>query len=204
METVWKNRRVYTSLCEGCPGCDSPYPLGGLGDLNSDLMLVAQDPAYNVGQDTAELKMDWGRAKQALEENCQEAMNPLWRQMLLVAEAAGVGTTDLYFTNLAKCNDGESKWQARFEQCRGYFLRELEIVSPEAILLYGRDVIDAVFGLYGLEVPSKIGEVHARARDVPGRTLVPLYHWAYAMRSGQIERYNEEVKEVVRSVSSPK
>ena len=202
METVWYNRRDCTSLCEECPGGNSPYPLGGLGDPDSDLMLVAQEPAYNVDHDTVELEMDWERAKRVLEENRRESMNPLWRQILLVAEAAGLEPTDLYFTNLAKCNDGESTWRARYEQCRGYFLRELEIVSPRAILLYGRDVIDAVFALYGLEVPSQIGEVHACPHDVPGRTVVPLYHWAYAMRSGQIESYNGEVTGVVRSIFS--
>ncbi len=63
-------------------------------------------------------------------------------------------------------------------------------------------MIDAVFELHGLEMPSKIGEVHTRLHGVPVHTLVPLYHWAYAMRSGEIESYNEEVKDVVRSVSS--
>lgn len=202
METAWQNRRTCSSLCEECPGCDSPYPLGGLGDPDSDLMLLAQEPAYNVDEDTVELRMPWQEAKETMEENRRQSMNPLWRQMTVVSEAVGLRPTDLYFTNLAKCNDRKSSWQARFDQCRGYFLRELEIVSPEVILLYGRDVIDAVLDMWGLEPPDKISEVHAQRKEVPGRTLVPLYHWAYAARSGWINRYNQEVAQVVKAAFS--
>lgn len=202
METAWQNRRTCSSLCEGCPGCDSPYPLGGLGDPDSDLMLLAQEPAYNVDEDTVELPMPWQEAKETMEENRRQSMNPLWRQMTVVSGAVGLKPTDLYFTNLAKCNDRKSSWQARFDQCRGYFLRELEIVSPEVILLYGRDVIDAVLDMWGLEPPNKISEVHAQRKEVPGRTLVPLYHWAYAARSGWINRYNQEVAQVVKAAFS--
>lgn len=202
METAWQNRRTCSSLCEECPGCDSPYPLGGLGDPDSDLMLLAQEPAYNVDEDTVELRMPWQEAKETMEENRRQSMNPLWRQMTVVSEAVGLRPTDLYFTNLAKCNDRKSSWQARFDQCRGYFLRELEIVSPEVILLYGRDVIDAVLDMWGLEPPDKISEVHAQRKEVPGRTLIPLYHWAYAARSGWINRYNQEVAQVVKAAFS--
>ncbi len=117
MEAVWQNRCDCTSLCEGCPGCDAPYPLGGLGAPNSDPVLVAQEPAYKVERDTVDLEMKWDRARQVMEENRRESMNPLWRQILFVAEAASLGITDLYFTNLAKCNEGESTWRARYENC---------------------------------------------------------------------------------------
>ncbi|MFB6248367.1 MAG: hypothetical protein ABEL97_07345 [Salinibacter sp.] len=197
MKTVWQNRKEGASFCEGCPGRDSPYPLGGLGDPNADLMLVAQQPNYNVGHDKARMGMSWEEAKQALQEDRRESMNPLWRQMTNVAHAAGLGgPMDLYFTNLAKCDDRESRWEGRYGHCQGYFLREMQEVSPGAVLLYGRKVIGAVFDLHDLDEPETVGDVHAKPQPAYGRILVPLYHWGHSRF--WTDSYQEEVAKAVR------
>lgn len=204
MESVWQNWKNGSSHCRGCPGQKALYPLGGLGDPNSDLMLVAKEPNYNVEENTVRRDMSWPEAKQAMEQDRRSPPNELWQQMRTVADAAGLnGPTDLYFTNPAKCNDKEdpgSPWEERYDHCRQYLSQELETVSPEVLLLYGRHAIDATFEEHGLDSPSRVRDVHARPRQAAGRTLVPLFHWAHAMREGRIDEYDQEVAEVVRNL----
>ncbi len=204
MKSVWQNWKNGSSHCQGCPGQEALYPLGGLGDPGSDLMLVAKEPNYNVQENTVRRDMSWPEAKQAMEQDRRSPPNELWGQMRVVADAASLDDpTDLYFTNPAKCNDKEepgSPWEERYDHCRSYLVRELETVSPEVLLLYGRHAIDATFEAYGLDSPSKVSEVHARPRQASGRTLVPLFHWAHEMREGRIDEYNQEVAEVVREL----
>lgn len=209
MEAVWQNWKTGSSCCEGCPGQEALYPLGGLGDPDSDLMLIGKEPAYNVNENTVRGDMSWPEAKQAMERDRRSHPNPLQRQMRTVADAAGLsGPADLYFTNSAKCNDGKcasrdsegSSWEERYGHCQGYLLRELETVSPSVLLLYGRHAIDVAFEAHGLDSPSKVSDVHTQPRQTSGRTLVPLFHWAHPAREGWIDRYNQEVARLVRSL----
>jgi uracil-DNA glycosylase len=202
MESVWQNWKNGRSHCQGCPGRHARYPLGGLGDPDSDLMLVAKEPNYKVKENTVRKDMSWPEAKQAMVQDRRSAPNRLWRQMRTVADAAGLDDpTDLYFTNSAKCNykkDPESEWEDHYEHCRGYLSWELEIVSPKVLLLYGKRAIEAAYETYGLDPPTTVEEVHAQPRQVSGCTLVPLFHWAYAMPPDQ---HKQDVAEVVRDLT---
>lgn len=200
METVWQNRRSQSGHCDGCPGCDAPYPLTGVGNRYATVMLVGQEPAYNVDDDRIDMDMSWYDAADQVIKDRKESMNPLWKHMMNVAVAADCAPEDLYFTNLAKCDDGDSDWHERFDHCHTYFAREIALVDPSVLLLYGTKVSQAVFEMFGLDLPDALGDAQGNVYETSSLNLVPLYHWGYAYRRGNVDEYNDTVREIVQEV----
>lgn len=197
MEQVWLNRRDCTSHCSDCPGCDSPYPLGGIGDSDADIMLIGKEPAYNVDNDSVEIEMKWDAAKFMLTLNREKSRNPLWKHMENVAEVAECEPYDLYFTNVAKCNN-DSMFGERSSHCKDYLRDEILEVDPETILLHGSKVINVVYSFLGLPRPSAVGPVHGTVVDAGRYTLLPLYHWGFAYRQHSVEEYDQTVREAIQ------
>lgn len=174
MEAAWRNQRESTSLCQDCPGCCAPYPLGGLGTPRSEIMLVGKEPAYNLGVDRVDEEQEdlsWEEARDQLVEDRRREHNPLWRVLTTVADAAECNPTDLYFTNLAKCGGSDSTWVDRRDRCRGYLLREFERVSPAYLVLFGDRVINTVLPMHGLEKPRD-GVPHRNSCEALDRTIM--------------------------------
>lgn len=196
MQTVWENHRKRSSNCANCPGCDAPYPLGGLGDPDADIMVVAQEPAYNVDDDAfAEhgSDADWPAAKRAMEQRRRIDINPLYKHLVNIAVAAECEPYDLYFTNVAKCDDGNSTFVERASQCKSYLIDEIASVDPELILLHGGKVIRTVLPMFGFDEPASISTVHGSVFEARSVKLLTLYHWGYAYRTGDVTKYNDLV-----------
>lgn len=201
MRHVWQNRKDCSSRCESCPGCEAPYPLGGVGAPDeADIMLVGQEPAYNIDMDRVNMDMSWGEARRQFIEDRRESLNPLWKHMMNVAIAAECSPEELYFTNLAKCNDGDSPWSVRADHCQPYLAREVGLIDPDVLLLYGSKVIQRVFEMFGLNFSGSVGDVHTEVFETNTLKLIPLYHWGYPYRKGTVDEYNEAVREVVQEV----
>lgn len=200
MQIVWRNRRDETGSCAECPGCDAPYPLGGVGDEDADVMLIAMEPAYNLDEMYVDIDMPWERAKERLLIERKASDNPLWQHMANVALAARCKPADLYFTNLAKCTTDDSSFDERYSHCETYLPGELAQVDPELILLHGGNVISRVFQLFGEPEPSSVGSVHGDVVETASTMLMPLYHWGYAYRQRSVDEYNELVHRRVDEV----
>jgi uracil-DNA glycosylase family 4 len=199
MEEVWQNRQQEVGFCEGCPGCESPYPLGGVGNDDADIMLVGVEPAYNLDELYVDMDMSWQEAKPDILLERKASDNPLWRHMENVALAADCAPGELYFTNVAKCAAGS--YEERVENCIGYFKQEVITVDPDVILVYGGKAIDAVFDVMGLEQSGTVGNMHTQMFETSSYKVVPLYHWGYIYRRGSISEYNTEVAKVVSNMS---
>lgn len=194
MERVWDNQHSCSGPCEGCPGCDSPYPLG-FGSVKSKIMMIGMEPAYNIDEDhAADLRWTWARVQ--LMKDRMDSQNPLWKHMCVVAEAADTHPEFLYFTNLSKCSTGD--FDVRVDHCRPYLVDEIITVDPELLLLYGGKVISSVFEMFSLKQPNTIGAVQGDVFEKAGRKLMPLYHWGYAYRQGNVDEYDQIVAESVR------
>lgn len=194
MHEVWTSHRDCSHLCEGCPGCESPYPLGGVGDSDADVMLVGVEPAYNLDEVTVSTETEWSRAKEQLLIERKASDNPLWRHMKNVALAAGCKPAELYFTNVAKCANGDYKQRAAY--CEGYLKQEIIAVDPQVLLLHGGKVIRKVGDILKIDFPSSVGDAHCQVYESRA-DVIPLYHWGYAYRQGNISGYNSEVAEAV-------
>lgn len=187
---MWQNWQDGSSKCDGCPGQEAPYPLC-FGNRSSDIMMVGQEPAYNVDEDRVERDMPWMEAQEQMVIDRRESMNPLWRHMMRLGLELEMAPDDLYFTNIAKCNPGS------VEHCRGYIPRELANVNPRVLLLYGSNAIMSVFDMFDIEWSGSVTDVHLEPVDRSHLTIIPTLHWGYAMRNGTFDQYNTEVAQTV-------
>jgi len=203
MRSTWQNFNDGASHCSECPGQDAPYPLGGIGNQHADIVLVGQAPAYNVDVDElldgAAEELYWHEAEKQLIQDRRESMNPLWKHMMNVAVAAQCAPTDLYFTNIVKCNS-DASYHDCLEHCRNYFPREIAEVDPEVLLLHGSKVTTTVLDMFEIDWSASIGDVHGEQHETSGLTLVTLYHWGYAYRQGNVDEYNDTVADAVEEV----
>ncbi len=200
MRSIWQSFQAGESHCDGCPGQEASYPLMGLGSTNASVMLVGMEPAYNIDESSVDSDMNWWDARDAMTDDRRSSMNPLWKHMMNIGIAAQCSPTDLYFTNLSKCNVDD--FDGCFEHCRSYLPREIAVVEPQVLLLYGSKVINVVFDMFGIDWSGTVGDVHTEPHETGSLTLLPLYHWGYAYRQGDVETYNEEVKTAVSEVLS--
>lgn len=196
--STWHNFQDGTSHCDECPGQEAPYPLSGIGDMHADVMLVGQEPAYNVDSDIVDTEMDWYNAMNTMIQNRRDSMNPLWKHMMNIALAVQCSPTELYFTNLAKCAVDSASYEDCLEHCRGYFPREIAQVDPRVLLLHGSKVINVVFEMFDIEWSGTVGDVHGETFETSSLTLLPLYHWEYAYRQGTVDEYNTETASAVK------
>lgn len=197
MRSTWKNFQNGESHCSGCPGQEAPYPLGGIGNEHADVMLVGQEPAYNVDDDTVDDEMRWFDAMDTMIENRRASMNPLWKHMMNISVAVGCSPTDLYFTNLAKCAVDDASFSDCLEHCRGYFPREVAHVDPQIILIHGSKVIRVVLDMFDIDWSGSVGDVHGDVFEIASLKLVTLYHWGYAYRQHTVDEYNQDVTDAV-------
>lgn len=165
-------------------------------------MLVGKEPAYNVGTDTVDTKMTWTEAKRTMTEDRRQDVNPLWKHMMNVGIAADTSPQQLYFTNLAKCNADGASFDDCVEHCRGYLPREIGEVDPKVLLLHGSKVINVVLDMFDISWSGSVGDVHGEIFETSSLQLVTLYHWGYAYRQGDIDQYNETVRNTVTEALS--
>lgn len=187
----WQNHKNCQSHCEGCPGCDAPYPLGGLGDPDADVMLVGMEPAYNVDDDFVSTDMHWDKANAMLFINRKQQANPLWQHLNNVASAIDVPPWELYFTNVAKCNVEDSEYEERKEHCLEYLKTEIDDVDPQVLIAHGGKVCSVMEDLLGVDIS---GVPHGELFDTDFGQLLCLYHWGYAYRQGNVKEYDEFVR----------
>lgn len=156
MIEVWNNQRNCKGQCAECPGTEAAYPIGGIGSLQSDIMVVANEPAP-----TEDDFSDWAKLHRKIKSEHAQEMSPLWKHLSNIGVAAGCKPEELYFTYLAKCNT-DSTWESRYENCSGYFIQELYKVSPDLILAHGKQVVESLLSVFELEWSGDMVDVHGQ------------------------------------------
>ena len=119
------------TLCMQCPLHQTRIqPLVSEGDPTSKIMIIGDAP-HRV--DDQQGVMFSG------------ALRELLRQLLL---SIGLTFNDIYLLNLLKCAVPESSnlHDDEVSACRGFLMRQIELVSPQFILALGQDVGSSLLG----------------------------------------------------------
>ena len=158
---------LYEEIAD-CPACalarGRARTVPGSGPAPCELMFIGEAP----GQREDELGLPFvGRSGQFLDE-------------LL----AGIGRAraDVYVTNVVKCRPPENRDPLPDEMaaCAGYLDRQIAATNPRVIATLGR------FSMARWFPTERISQIHGRARDIDGRTVIPMYHPAAALRDGSL------------------
>lgn len=158
-------------------------------------MVVGEEPAYNVDNDSTSLDMDWFEAKRSLERDREASNNPLWKHLRNIAIAAGCSPEDLYFTNIVKCATGD--WDERAEHCVPYLAGEIASVEPNMMILHGGKVISEVFDMLDIDWSGSVTDVHGETFEFHNITILTFLHWGYAYRKNMVSEYNTAVARTI-------
>jgi DNA polymerase len=160
----WEPLMDAVSACRACALHETrTQAVFGVGRRNASLMIIGEAPG---AEEDRQGEPFVGRAGQLL------------NRML---EAIGLHREEVFIANIVKCRPPGNRDPQREEasQCRGYLLRQIELVDPDVILSVGRV---SAHNLLGCEdnVGRLRGKVH---RLEPGGTpLIVTYHPAYLLR----------------------
>jgi len=137
----------------------------GVGDPDADVLLVGEAPGFN---EDLQGEPFVGAAGQLLNR--------------LLAEV-GLSREDVYIANVLKCRPPNNRDPApdEVDSCKGYLRAQITLVDPSVVVTLGNFATK-------LLMRTETGITRLRGRTYPwwqGRTLVPTYHPAAALRSGE-------------------
>lgn len=136
----------------------------GVGDPDADVLLVGEAPGFN---EDLQGEPFVGAAGQLLNR--------------LLGEI-GLGREDVYIANVLKCRPPNNRDPAgdEVDSCKDYLRAQITIIDPSVVVTLGNFATK-------LLMRTETGITRLRGRTYPwwqGRTLVPTYHPAAALRSG--------------------
>ncbi|MEI2418061.1 UdgX family uracil-DNA binding protein [Orrella sp. JC864] len=118
---------------------------------------------------------------------------------------AGVDRHDVFVTNAVK----HFKWtprgkrrmhktpaQREIEACDYWLQKELRTVSPKVVVALGSTALKAVMHRPGMTLKQVMGQ----ALEHEGRTVVPTYHPAYALRSPSSDARQRAYEAIVQAL----
>jgi DNA polymerase len=93
-------------------------------------------------------------------------------------DGIGMKRRDVFIANVLKCRPPENRDPQPDESaaCRPYLDRQLELIAPKVVVLLGRHALQAHFP------DAQISKARGVPRDLNGRTFLPVYHPAAALR----------------------
>lgn len=156
---------LYLEIAD-CPRCvlakTRTRTVPGSGPLNADLMFIGEGP----GAREDEFGLPFiGAAGRFLDE---------------LLNAIGLSRAEVYITNVVKCRPPGNRdpLPAETAACEDYLARQIELIDPTVIATLGR------FSMARWFPNARISQIHGMASELDGRTIVPLYHPAAALRNG--------------------
>jgi uracil-DNA glycosylase family 4 len=96
--------------------------------------------------------------------------------------SVGLKRENVYITNIVKCRPPNNRdpFPGEIAACSKYLDEQIELIRPKVIIPLGRHALANWFP------GESIGKVRAKARNVNGQTLFPLYHPAAALHNGSL------------------
>jgi len=128
----------------------------------------------------------------------------------MIEKGMGLKRSDVYITNVLKCRPPNNRTPAADEiaACKGYLVRQIEIIRPEVIIALGAPAAQTLLG-----VKDGIGRLRGRWHDFhpTGTTLVgepvpvmPTFHPAYLLRDpGEKSKAWADLKMVMARLGIP-
>jgi DNA polymerase len=148
------------------------------GDPRAKLMFVGEAPGED---EDIQGKPFVGRAGQLLTK---------------MIEAMGLKRQEVYICNVLKCRppNNRSPQPEEVSACKGFLLRQIDIVSPKVICCLGKHAAQA---LLDMEVP--ITRMRGKEMDFYGRIMIPTYHPAYLLRNPSAKKEVwEDLKKIMK------
>jgi len=116
-------------------------------------------------------------------------------------EAMGLQRQDVYICNVIKCRPPNNRAPLPEEvaACKGYLLRQIEIISPKVICCLGKHAAQAL-----LETEVFITKIRGKIFEFDGITLIPTYHPAYLLRNPDSKKEVwQDLKKIMKILSGP-
>lgn len=155
---------LYAEIAD-CPRCPlartRSRTVPGSGPADARLMLIGEGP----GQKEDELGLPFvGRAGQFLDE---------------LLASIGLARAEVYVANVVKCRPPGNRdpLPEELAACGDYLERQIAIVDPLVIATLGR------FSMARWFTDARISRIHGEVARFDGRTVVPMYHPAAALRN---------------------
>ncbi len=174
-EAEWAELAGAVRECRLCGLCETRIQtVFGTGDRRARLMVIGEAPG---AEEDRQGEPFVGRAGMLL--------NSMLR-------AAGFERGEVYIANVLKCRPPQNRDPSaeETERCLPYLRRQIEFVSPSAILCVGRI---AAQRLLGTELP--LARLRGRVHQLDGVPVIVTYHPAYLLRSpGEKRKSWEDLK----------
>ena len=176
----WEQLCAAVAACTRCGlSTTRTQTVFGTGDRKAQLMVIGEAPGFEEDRQGEPFV---GRAGQLLNA---------------MLKSVGFERGDVYIANILKCRppDNRDPQPGEVAECLPYLRRQIELVTPRAILCVGRI---AAQNLLGTAAP--LGRLRGTAhRHDSGVPVVVTYHPAYLLRSPSEKRKAwEDLKFVVR------
>ena len=135
----------------------------GDGSPTADLMFIGEGPGFHEDKQGIPFV---GAAGQLLNRLLSEI---------------GLAREDVYICNVVKCRPPGNRdpLPDEIEACNPYLERQLELVDPRVIVTLGNFATRVI-----LDRPVAISRVRGQRYPVDGRTVIPTFHPAAALRAG--------------------
>lgn len=166
----WDELRARVSDCRACGLCKTrTQTVFGVGPQSARWMLIGEAPG---GEEDARGEPFVGKAGRLLDS--------------MLASIGLSRERDVFIANVLKCRPPRNRdpLPDEIRQCEPFLLRQIELVSPDVVLLFGRFAAQLMLGT-DASISSLRGRRHAL--EVAGRQVpaVVTYHPAYLLRTPQ-------------------
>ena len=157
--------------CTDCPlSRTRTNAVPGDGPSSADIMMIGEGPGFH--EDRQGLPF----------------VGPAGRFLNELITSSGLKRQDVFITNVVKCRPPNNRdpMPGEIQACRKHLDEQIEIINPKVIVTLGR------FSMARFIPGQTIGRVRAKARQVEGRTIYPMYHPAAALHNGSLRSVIED------------
>ncbi len=158
-------------VCTLCPLADGRIKaVPGEGPIDAGIMFIGEAPGFNENQQGRPFV---GAAGQFLEE---------------LLQIIGLHRRQVYITNIVKCRPPNNRdpLEEELAACTPYLDEQIALIDPPLVATLGR------FSMGRFFPRDMISRIHGSMRVVDGRSVVPLYHPAAALRQQALRRVLED------------
>ena len=174
------------SAVESCRKCrlykTATHGVPGEGNPQAKIVFVGEAPGFNEDREGRPFV---GQAGRLLDE---------------LLEDIGLKRRDVWIGNVIKHRPPENRDPMidELRACRPYLLDQIKIIKPKLLVTLGR------FAMAEYLPNAKISEVHGQAFRVNEYVVMPLYHPAAALRSGNVAReLKQDFRKIVQVFKTP-
>jgi len=135
----------------------------GEGNINSKIMFIGEAPGK---QEDIEGRPFVGRSGEVLTNMIENVLN--------------IKREDVYITNIVKCRPPQNRDPEieEVESCRGYLIKQIEIIKPKIIVTLGRIAFK-----YLLNNETPITKARGNLYDFNSIKVIPTFHPSFLLRN---------------------